>query len=199
MAELSEEARKALLGIARSSVEAAVRGESLPALPPETKQGGLGEEIAKELAQPRGAFVTLKTGGRLRGCLGHFEADMPVGRRVLEMARASALDDLRFSHNRVGADELDDLDIEISVLYPLEKIDDPLAIELGRDGISITRGSSSGCFLPQVATEMGWSKEEFLSNCCSHKARLAPDAWKDPKTTVFRFRAEVFGDKETAK
>ncbi len=196
MAELSEEARKALLGIARSSVEAAARGEPLPALPPEAKEGELGEELAKELAQPRGAFVTLKTHGRLRGCLGHFEADMPVGERVLEMARSSALDDSRFSHDRIGPDELDDLDIEISVLYPLEKIDDPLAIELGRDGIYVTRGASTGCFLPQVATEMGWSKEEFLSNCCSHKARLAPDAWRDPKTTVHRFRAEVFGDKD---
>lgn len=194
MAELSEDARRALLGIARSSVEAAVRGEPVPELPAEAKEGELGEE----LAQPRGAFVTLKTRDRLRGCLGHFEADMPVGRRVLEMARASALDDPRFSHDRIGPDELDDLDIEISVLYPLEKIDDPLAIELGRDGIYVTRGASTGCFLPQVATEMGWSKEEFLSNCCSHKARLAPDAWRDPKTTVYRFRAEVFGDKDTS-
>lgn len=196
MAELSEGAREALLGIARSSVEAAARGGPLPALPPEAKEGELGGDVAQELAQPRGAFVTLKTRGRLRGCLGHFEADMPVGRRVLEMARSSALDDPRFSHDRIGADELDDLDIEISVLYPLEKIDDPLAIELGRDGIYVTRGASTGCFLPQVATEMGWSKEEFLSNCCSHKARLAPDAWRDPKTTVYRFRAEVFGDKD---
>lgn len=200
MAELSESAREALLRIARSAVEAAVRGQPAPALPPEAKEGEpgeeLAEELAKELAQPRGCFVTLKTHGNLRGCLGHFEADMAVAERVREMARSSALDDPRFFHNRIAPEELEDVDIEISVLYPLEKIDDLLSIELGRDGIHIRRGGSSGCFLPQVATEMGWTKEEFLSNCCSHKARLAPDVWKDPATEVYRFRAEVFGEKE---
>jgi AmmeMemoRadiSam system protein A len=192
MEELSPEARKALLGIARSAVAAAARGGPGPELPAEAREGAL----AEELAQPRGCFVTLKTRGELRGCLGHFEADAAVAERVLEMARASALDDPRFLGRRIGPDELDDVAIEISVLYPLEKLDDPLSIELGRDGIQVRQGGRSGCFLPQVATETGWTKEEFLSNCCLHKARLAADAWRHPGTEVFRFKAEVFGEGE---
>jgi AmmeMemoRadiSam system protein A len=186
--ELSPEARKKLLEIARRSVEAAVKGELTPEIPPEAKEG--------ELAEPRGCFVTLKTHGRLRGCLGHFEADMPVAERVRGMARASALEDPRFFSRRLKPEELGDLEIEISVLHPREEVEDPLSIELGRHGIQVTRGGRSGCYLPQVATELGWTKEEFLSSCCSQKAGLAPDAWKDPETQVFRFSAEVFGEKD---
>jgi len=190
MPGLSTEARKALLAVARCAVGAAVRGEPAPDFPPEAVEGTVGDE----LAEPRGCFVTLKTRGRLRGCLGHFEADAPARERVREMARSSALDDPRFAGDRIRPDELGDVEIEISLLHPREKIDDPLSIELGRDGIYIQRGARAGCFLPQVATETGWTKEEFLSNCCSHKAGLAPDAWRDPDTEVLRFRAEVFGD-----
>jgi uncharacterized protein (TIGR00296 family) len=88
---------------------------------------------------------------------------------------------------------LDQLDVEISVLSPLERTGDPLNLRLGIDGIHIKKGRASGCFLPQVATETGWSKEEFLSHCCSDKASLAPDAWKDAGTDVYLFTAEVFG------
>jgi len=190
MPGLSIEARRALLTVARSAVEAAVRGEPAPVFPPEARAGTVGDE----LAEPRGCFVTLKTRGRLRGCLGHFEADAPARERVREMARASALDDPRFAGDRIRPDELGDVQIEVSVLHPREKVDDPLSIEIGRDGIYVRRGARAGCFLPQVATETGWTKEEFLSNCCSHKAGLAPDAWRDPDTEVLRFKAEVFGD-----
>ena len=93
-------------------------------------------------------------------------------------------------------DELVDVDIEISVLSPLERIENPLDIELGKHGIDIQRGYAHGCFLPQVATETGWSREEFLGHCCRDKAGLAYDAWKDPKTEVRVFTAEVFGEKE---
>ncbi|MHC4726316.1 MAG: AMMECR1 domain-containing protein, partial [Planctomycetota bacterium] len=89
--------------------------------------------------------------------------------------------------------ELDQLDVEISVLSPLQKTSEPLNLQLGIDGIYIKKGRAAGCFLPQVATETGWSKEEFLSYCCSHKAGLAPDAWKDPETEVYLFTADVFG------
>lgn len=189
MPDLGAEARKALLAVARASVEAAVRGESVPEFPPRATEGTVGDELAK----PRGCFVTLRTLGRLRGCLGHFEADAPARERVREMARASALDDPRFTRDRIRPDELKRVDIEISVLHPREKIDDPLSIELGRDGIYIKNGARSGCFLPQVATETGWTKEQFLSNCCLQKAGLAADAWRDAATDVLRFRAEVFG------
>jgi uncharacterized protein (TIGR00296 family) len=96
-------------------------------------------------------------------------------------------------HDRLTVDELNQLGIEISVLSPLERTDDPLSLRPGTDGIYIKKGFASGCFLPQVATEAGWSKEEFLSYCCAHKAGLSSDAWKDPDTEVYLFTAEVFG------
>jgi len=108
-------------------------------------------------------------------------------------AKASATSDPRFVADRITSDELDQLDIEISVLSPLKRTDDPSSLRLGVDGIYVKKGGASGCFLPQVATETGWSKEEFLSYCCAHKAGLPPDAWKDPKTEVYLFTAEVFG------
>jgi uncharacterized protein (TIGR00296 family) len=109
------------------------------------------------------------------------------------MSQASATGDPRFLDNPITEDELNELDIEISVLSPLQKTDDPLSLSLETDGIYIKRGSASGCFLPQVATETGWNKEEFLSYCCAHKAGLPADAWKDPKTDVYLFTADVFG------
>jgi AmmeMemoRadiSam system protein A len=112
---------------------------------------------------------------------------------VVEMAEASASKDPRFFDHPLSVRDLGNLEIEISVLSPLARTDDPLSLRLGVDGIYIKRGYAAGCFLPQVATETGWSKEEFLSFCCSHKAGLPPDAWKDPKTEVYLFTAEVFG------
>jgi AmmeMemoRadiSam system protein A len=112
---------------------------------------------------------------------------------VVEMAKASTTGDPRFFDDPLTAGEMKDLDVEISVLSPLQRTDNPLSLRLGVDGIYIKRGWASGCFLPQVATETGWSKEEFLSYCCAHKAGIAPDAWKKPGTEVYLFTAEVFG------
>ena len=145
------------------------------------------------LTAPCGCFVTLKNRGRLRGCIGQFVSDRPLVELVAEMAKASATGDPRFLTNPITASEVSRLHIEISVLSPLQRTDNPLNLELGTHGIYIKRGYACGCFLPQVADETGWSKEEFLSQCCSHKAGLAPDAWKDPKTEVYLFTAEVFG------
>ncbi|MHC4424054.1 MAG: AMMECR1 domain-containing protein [Planctomycetota bacterium] len=116
-----------------------------------------------ELNANCGCFVTLKNQGQLRGCIGQFISEVPLIELVVEMAKASAT------------------------------AEDPLSLRLGTDGMYIKLGSASGCFLPQVATETGWSKEEFLSYCCAHKAGLAPDAWKDPSTEVYLFTADVFG------
>jgi len=184
---VTEEAKRRLLDIARRCVEAAVRGEPAPEI----------REDHPELQGEQGCFVTLKNHGRLRGCLGNFTSDIPLYRMVAQMAAASATQDPRFLNDPVTPAELPQIDIEISVLSPLKRIEDPLDIELGVHGIYIRRGMASGCFLPQVATETGWSKEEFLSYCCSHKAGLAPDAWKEPDTEVLVFTAEVFGEKET--
>ena len=142
-----------------------------------------------------GCFVTLKNKGRLRGCIGQFTSEVPLIELIGLMAKASATGDPRFLADPISAGELDKLDIEISALSPLQRTSEPLGLRLGVDGIYIKRAGASGCFLPQVATETGWSKEEFLSNCCAHKAGLPADAWKDDQTEVYLFTAEVFGEK----
>ena len=180
---MNDEQKQTLLKIARDTVEAVIRRQEITK--PESYDPGLNA--------PCGCFVTLKNNDRLRGCIGQFISDKPLIELVTEMAKASATGDPRFFADPITAGELDKLDVEISVLSPLKRTNDPLSLELGVDGIYIKKGRASGCFLPQVATETGWSKEEFLSYCCTHKAGLAADAWKDPETEVYLFTAEVFG------
>jgi len=175
--------KQILLKVARDTVEAVIKGE-----PTEAPQSD-----DPELNAPCGCFVTLKNHGRLRGCIGQFTSDSPLIELVGQMAKSSATGDPRFFADPITADELGQLDVEISVLSPLEKTDEPLSLRLGVDGIYIKKGRASGCFLPQVATETGWSKEEFLSYCCAHKAGLAPDAWQEPETEVYLFTADIFG------
>ena len=143
----------------------------------------------------RGAFVTITKGGALRGCIGRFTADEPLHKVVAKMARASATEDPRFVGRRLTAAELEDINIEISVLSTMTRIKDPLEeVKLGVHGIYIRRGARSGTYLPQVATEHNMTLEEFLSSCSSSKAGLAPDAWKDPQTEVYIYSAQVFGE-----
>jgi len=176
--------KQSLLKVARDTVEAVVTGTVIPE--PQSDD--------PELNAHCGCFVTLKTEDRLRGCIGQFTSESPLIELVVEMANASAASDPRFHADRIKLDELEKLDIEISVLSPLQRTDDPLSLRLGVDGIYIRKGAASGCFLPQVATETGWTKEEFLSYCCAHKAGLPPDAWKKGDVEVFLFTAEVFGE-----
>lgn len=180
---MNDAQKKQLLKVARNSLEAVIARRPIPAAKSQDPQ----------LNAHCGCFVTLKNKGRLRGCIGQFTADKPLIELVAEMAKASATSDPRFFADPLTAKELDRLDIEISVLSPLQRTDDPLSLQLGVHGIYIRRGCVSGCFLPQVATETGWSKEEFLSYCCSHKAGLEPDAWECPDTEVYLFTAEIFG------
>ncbi len=181
---MNDAQKQTLLKVARDTVEAVIAGGAMP----KPKKSG-----DPELNAHCGCFVTLKNGEQLRGCIGQFTSDRPLIELVVEMAKASATSDPRFFSDPITADELEQLDVEISVLSPLQKTDDPLSLRLGVDGIYIKRGCTSGCFLPQVATETGWNKKEFLSYCCTHKAGLPADAWKDPKTEVYLFSAEVFG------
>ena len=181
---MNSEQKKILLKVAKDTVAAAVAGK--PVYEPETDDPALLAEV--------GCFVTLKNGEELRGCIGQFTADKPLIEMVCQMAVSSSMHDPRFGGNRISVDELPELDIEISVLSPMVKTDDPLSLRLGIDGIYITDGRTSGCFLPQVATETGWDAESFLSYCCAHKAGLAPDAWKtDENIEVYLFTADVFG------
>jgi uncharacterized protein len=180
---VSPAGRRALLAIARASVAARVSGAPATGRP---------HEDVPDLRA--GAFVTIRTSGRLRGCIGHLEADEPVASVVADVAASAATEDPRFAS--ILPAELPLLDIEISVLGPFERIDplDPSQITIGRHGLVIELGRRRGLLLPQVATEWGWDRETFLTQLCA-KAALPPDAWRTG-ATVYRFEAEVFGESE---
>ena len=177
---MDEKDKKTLLSIARESIKSAITDTP-------NKQTQI-EITSPELQEKNGAFVTLRTHGKLRGCIGRMVSDIPLYKLVSEMAVSAAKEDPRFS--QIKSSELEDLEIDISILSPLQKADDPLDFELGRHGIYIKKGPSNGCFLPQVATETGWTKEEFLSQCCSMKAGLPSDAWKSNDIEVYIFTSE---------
>lgn len=144
--------------------------------------------VSEKLEQPFGAFVTLKKHGRLRGCIGHIVGDKPLRETIAEMARAAAFNDPRFPP--LAKEEQADLDVEISILSPLE----PCAaqdVEPGRHGLLIRQGMHSGLLLPQVASEYGWDQKTFLAQT-SLKAGLPPSAWQESGTEIYRFEAEVF-------
>ena len=130
-----------------------------------------------------GAFVSLHKYGRLRGCIGHFGEDYPLHEIVAEMARAAAFEDPRFTP--VTREELDDIAIEISVLTPMRRIQSIDEFELHRHGIYIRKGFRSGTFLPQVADEVNWTKEEFIGHCSQDKAGLGWDGWRDAELYVY--------------
>ncbi len=142
------------------------------------------------LARRQGAFVTLKQQGKLRGCIGTVWATKPLGLTVRDMAVAAGTQDPRFAPLTV--DELDGLEIEVSVLSPLAYVKEPEDIQVGRDGVYITVGNKSAVFLPQVAVEQGWDRETLLGQLCL-KAGLPEDAWQRGGL-LYRFQAEVFSD-----
>ena len=146
------------------------------------------ENLSDNLKMNIGAFVTLYNNGQLRGCIGRFLPDIPLYKVVQEMALSAAKFDTRFSP--VSADELDDIDIEISVLTPLQKITNSDEIKIGRDGIYIVKDGRSGTFLPQVATENNWNTLQFLEYCSEHKVGIGKNGWKN--ASLFIYQAIVF-------
>lgn len=182
-AMLNKEQRERLLEIARKSIQEYLKTGKKPQI----------SETDPMLLKEMGAFVTLHKQGQLRGCIGNFIGQQALYLTVRDMAIEAAVGDPRFA--QVELSELKDIEIEISALSPLEKIEDPDKIQIGAHGVLVRKGFRSGVFLPQVATETGWSKEEFMSNLCAHKAGLAPDAWKDGSTEIYIFTAEVFSEK----
>jgi AmmeMemoRadiSam system protein A len=158
---------------------AALRGEPAPAPPAGTV-----------LAVRRGAFVTLRKAGELRGCIGHVAADRPVVEVVCEMAVAAALDDPRFPP--VTLAELIEITVEVSVLTPPRRLEpvDPAAVAVGRHGLMVRHRGAAGLLLPQVAVEHGFDALTFLEAVC-RKAGLGPGAWRHPEAEVLVFEAEV--------
>ncbi len=178
---MTPEQQTAILNVARRAVQDEVRGVRSAGSPPDV-------DLPTEFG---GAFVTLKLRRRLRGCMGTFRPLGSLSQTIDRVARMSAGEDPRFAKQRIGLDDLDEIVIEVSVISPPERTDRPADLTVGRHGILIRRGAASGCFLPQVATERGWSAEEFLSQCCRTKAGLTGDAWKRPDTEVLLFSAEI--------
>ncbi len=183
---MNDAQRRALLAIARNGVEAEVLGRPRPPL----------DANAPDLPGFGGTFVTLHTGARLRGCIGTLRPTEPLPVTIQRVA-AEATHDPRFLSNPIRRDDLPGLDVEISILSPMQRTNDPLSLELGVHGIYIRSGLSGGCFLPQVARERPqWTKEDFLSHCCEGKAGLRSDSWRDPQTEVYLFTAEVFNERQ---
>jgi hypothetical protein len=179
---LTSAQKKELLGIARKTIESCVKGGKAPVLKTDDPA----------LAKEEGAFVTIHKDGELRGCIGNIIGRQPLYLTVRDMAIESSTADPRFTP--VGPGELKDIKIEISVLSEPRRVGSAEEIRMGEHGVIVKSGYRSGVFLPQVATETGWSREEFLSNLCEHKAGLPADAWKDKKTELYVFTAQVFSE-----
>lgn len=181
---LLDEEKKELIEISRKTLESFYRDKRIPKV----------EVKSRRLEELRfGCFVTLKKRGNLRGCLGNFTSKDPLYLNIQKMTIASAKEDPRFEP--VNKNELSELEIEISVLYPLIEVKDLDEIKVGRDGLYIEYGFYRGVLLPQVATEYGWDRDEFLSHTCI-KAGLPKDAWKKLPLKIYRFEADVFGEKD---
>jgi len=179
---LSREDKAMMMHISRNTLEEFCAYEKIHEAEP--------ADLPASLHEHCGAFVSLHKNGKLRGCIGRLSCNIPLYRLLPEMTLAAAMHDPRFAP--VQKEELDDIDIEISVLSPLKRIDDIDEIELGKHGIYIEEGFHSGVFLPQVATETGWNAEQFLGHCARDKAGLDWDGWK--KADLYIFTATVFSE-----
>lgn len=176
---LSDEEKEQLRCLVRDAIQHHLSGTTPPA--PTASSGNL--------TQARGAFVSLHRRKRLRGCIGHIQPDRPLFETIQEMATAAAFEDPRFPPLR--PEEYEDLEIEISVLTPLQKISDVSAIEVGKHGIYIVKDFYAGLLLPQVAVDYGWDRLTFLQQTCL-KAGLPEDAWKEKDAAVYIFSADIF-------
>ncbi len=176
---LTKADKKYLLDLARRSIVSRFSGKNIEETEPESRI----------LRQKRGAFVTLKIGGMLHGCIGHIRAASPLYQTVIEMAQAAAFEDPRFKP--LDEDELDRIEIEISALSPLMRVHDMNDIEVGRDGLLIRLEMHSGLLLPQVATENNWDRPTFLEQTCL-KAGLPKNSYKNREAEIYRFSADVF-------
>ena len=180
---LTPEEKKYLLSLARQTI--ILRADDKPS--PET------DFYSTTLKQTAGVFVTLNKNHQLRGCIGYVEGIKPLQNAVEEMALTAAFEDPRF--DPVCSDEIKELQIEISILSPLNTISDIQQIEVGTNGLIIEKGLFKGLLLPQVAAEYGWDRVTFLEQTCL-KAGLPKDAWKEESTKIQTFTAEIFSESD---
>ena len=174
---LSDDDKRMLKQIAYDSIKDSLDGKGI------AETNAKHSTLNSSLRQKCGAFVSLHKHGHLRGCIGHFGEDTPLHEIVAEMARAAAFEDPRFQPLR--REELDDVDIELSVLTPMRRIQSLDEFVLHKHGIYIRKGYRSGTFLPQVADEVNWTKEEFVGHCSQDKAGLGWDGWRDAELYVY--------------
>ncbi|HSV97502.1 MAG TPA: AmmeMemoRadiSam system protein A [Spirochaetota bacterium] len=186
MIELSGEQQVRLLGLARRTIRNVLDGKGLPEI-------DMVDDFSDRIfAEKCGAFVTLHAGRALRGCIGYIKGIKTIPETIIDMANASAFKDPRFPP--LGKREYDIIDIEISIMSPIEEVRDVSEIVIGRDGLIISAGYRTGLLLPQVATECGWDGNTFLEHTC-YKAGLPGDAWRAKGTKIEKFSAQVFGEK----
>ena len=172
---LSSEEKQKLLQISRNTLDEYIRTGKIPAIKD--------DELTDNIKTCCGAFVSLHINGKLRGCIGNFSQDIPLYKVVQEMTISSATRDYRFTP--VEVKDLNKIDIEISVLTPLRRINSIDEISLGRHGIYIRKGQRTGTFLPQVATQTGWDIEDFLGHCARDKAGIGWEGWKDAELSTY--------------
>lgn len=178
--------RYSLCAIARNAVAACFPHEASE----KPQATGSGTPTAPAL-RGHGAFVTLHEHGQLRGCIGRMKSDERLPDLVAEMARAAAFEDPRFPP--LEAEELDSVEFEITVLGPMENMKDPSELLIGKHGLYIVHRGRAGVLLPQVATEQGWDRWEFLDRVC-WKAGLPEGSWKEPGARVYLFEGLAFGE-----
>ncbi len=184
--QLSEIERQRLLQLARKAIEYAMEKKNYP--PPDED---FGLDITPPMKEVRAAFVTLNREGRLRGCIGDIFPTRPLYKSVITNAVNAAFQDRRFQP--LAAKEMEDLEIEISALTPIRLVDSYEDIVVGKHGVVLTKGNKRAVFLPQVAPEQGWNRDEMLTRL-AQKAGLTAEAWKED--TAFEvFEARVFGEK----
>jgi MEMO1 family protein len=179
---LDEEDKLALLQLARETISRFLNTGTVP----------LPRGFSGRTRQEQGVFVTLKRRGQLRGCIGQIVSKEPLHRLVGTMALKAALEDSRF--RPVRASELKDIDIEISILTTPKRVSGPNDVVVGRDGVILEKDGRSALFLPQVALEERWTRDEMLDNL-SVKAGLPANSWRRG-VNLFTFQADVFGEAE---
>ncbi len=185
--ELTPQDKRDLLTLSRTTIEQYLRSGKIPDVDP--------ARFSATLRTPAGAFVTLNEHEQLRGCIGRFQPNEPLYRVTQEMAVAAATQDTRFPP--VQLKELSQLEIEVSVLTPLRRIQSIDEIQMGKQGVYLRKGRQSGVFLPQVATQTGWTKEEFLGHCAQDKARIGWNGWRSAE--IYTFEAIVFSEKDSLR